>query len=288
MSARLLGAQHRGSRRRRRFTDTFATALVVLATVIVMVPLVLVLIYLVGRGIGSIDLAFFTQLPAPAGEQGGGVAQAVVGTLELLALASVIGLVIGIGTGVFVAEYPDHPLVPTVRLLSDALIGVPAIVMGIVAYALLVLPLRHFNALSGGVSLGLIMIPYVVRGTDEVMRLVPNVVREAGFALGLPRWRVVLQIVIPSAASGIITGAMLAMARVAGEAAPLLFTAFGNQYWNFDPLKPVAALPLVIYTYSISPYDSWHRIASAASLVLVAFVLVTTLVTRFVFRRRMR
>jgi len=288
VSARLLGAQHRGSRRRRRFTDTFATALVVLATVIVMVPLVLVLIYLVGRGIGSIDLAFFTQLPAPAGEQGGGVAQAVVGTLELLALASVIGLVIGIGTGVFVAEYPDHPLVPTVRLLSDALIGVPAIVMGIVAYALLVLPLRHFNALSGGVSLGLIMIPYVVRGTDEVMRLVPNVVREAGFALGLPRWRVVLQIVIPSAASGIITGAMLAMARVAGEAAPLLFTAFGNQYWNFDPLKPVAALPLVIYTYSISPYDSWHRIASAASLVLVAFVLVTTLVTRFVFRRRMR
>ena len=288
MSAHLLRAERRGARRRRRVTNGVATALVVLATAIVMLPLVLVLVYLVGRGIGSIDLAFFTQLPAPAGESGGGVAQAVVGTLELLAIAGVVGLVVGIGTGVFVAEYPGHPLVPTVRLLSDALIGVPAIVMGIVAYALLVLPLRHFNALSGGVSLGLIMIPYVVRGTDEVMRLVPDMVREAGFALGLPRWRVVLQIVVPSAASGIITGAMLAMARVAGEAAPLLFTAFGNQYWNFDPLKPVAALPLVIYTYSISPYDSWHRIASAASLVLVVFVLVTTLVTRFVFRRRTR
>jgi len=288
VSARLLRGEHHGARGRRRFANGVATALVVLATAVVMLPLVLVLVYLVGRGIGSIDLAFFTQLPAPAGESGGGVAQAVVGTLELLAIAGVIGLVVGIGTGVFVAEYPGHPLVPTVRLLSDALIGVPAIVMGIVAYALLVLPLRHFNALSGGVSLGLIMIPYVVRGTDEVMRLVPDMVREAGFALGLPRWRVVLQIVVPSAASGIITGAMLAMARVAGEAAPLLFTAFGNQYWNFDPLKPVAALPLVIYTYSISPYDSWHRIASAASLVLVVFVLATTLLTRFVFRRRTR
>ncbi len=288
MTARLLTGREHARRRRRRFTDRLATGLVVLATLIVMTPLALVLVYLVGRGIGSINLAFFTQLPAPAGEAGGGVAQAAVGTLELLVVASAIGLVIGIGTGVFVAEYPGHPLVPTVRLLSDALIGVPAIVMGIVAYALLVVPLRHFNGLSGGVSLGLIMIPYVVRATDEVMRLVPTMVREAGFALGLPRWRVILQIVIPSAASGIVTGAMLAMARVAGEAAPLLFTAFGNQYWNFDPLKPVAALPLVIYTYSISPYDSWHRIASAASLVLVVFVLVTTLLTRFVFARRAR
>ncbi|HKI58182.1 MAG TPA: phosphate ABC transporter permease PstA [Trueperaceae bacterium] len=277
-----------GASRRRRTANAAATAMVVLAALAVLTPLVLVLVYLVGQGIGAIDLAFFTQLPAPAGEAGGGVAQAVVGTLELLALAAVIGLVIGIGTGVFVAEYPDHPLVPTVRLLSDALIGIPAIVMGLVAYALLVVPLRHFNGLSGGVSLGLIMIPYVVRATDEVMRLVPGVVREAGFALGLPRWRVILQIVLPSAASGIVTGAMLAMARVAGEAAPLLFTAFGNQYWNFDPLKPVAALPLVIYTYSISPYDSWHRIASAASLVLVAFVFATTLLTRFVFARRAR
>lgn len=277
-----------GASRRRRFNDATATVLVVLAALVVLTPLVLVLVYLVGRGLGAINLAFFTQLPAPAGEAGGGVAQAFVGTLELLAVASAIGLTIGIGTGVFVAEYPDHPLVPPVRLLSDALIGIPAIVMGLVAYALLVLPLRHFNGLSGGVSLGLIMIPYVVRATDEVMRLVPDVVREAGFALGLPRWRVVLQIVIPSAASGIVTGAMLAMARVAGEAAPLLFTAFGNQYWNFDPLKPVAALPLVIYTYSISPYDSWHRIASAASLVLVLFVLITTLLTRFVFARRAR
>jgi phosphate transport system permease protein len=276
------------ARRRRRLLNGVATGLVALSAVIVLTPLVLVLIYLVGRGIGSLDLAFFTQLPAPAGEPGGGVAHAIAGTLELLLIASAIGLVIGIGTGVFVAEYPGHPLVPTVRLLSDALIGIPAIVMGLVAYALIVVPLHHFNGLSGGVSLGLIMIPYVVRATDEVMRLVPRTVREAGFALGLPRWRVIVSVVIPSAASGIVTGAMLAMARVAGEAAPLLFTAFGNQYWNFDPLKPIAALPLVIYTYSISPYDSWHRIASASSLVLVVFVLVTTALTRFVFARRAR
>ncbi len=279
------GGRGRG---RRRLVNGVATGLVALSAVIVLTPLVLVLIYLVGRGIGSLDLAFFTQLPAPAGEPGGGVAHAIAGTLELLLIASAIGLVIGIGTGVFVAEYPGHPLVPTVRLLSDALIGIPAIVMGLVAYALIVVPLHHFNGLSGGVSLGLIMIPYVVRATDEVMRLVPRTVREAGFALGLPRWRVIVSVVIPSAASGIVTGAMLAMARVAGEAAPLLFTAFGNQYWNFDPLKPMAALPLVIYTYSISPYDSWHRIASASSLVLVVFVLVTTALTRFVFARRAR
>ncbi|HKJ93592.1 MAG TPA: hypothetical protein VJ957_10500, partial [Longimicrobiales bacterium] len=162
MTARLLSGPDRARRRRRRVTNAFATGTIVLAAAIVLTPLVLVLVYLIGRGVGSINLAFFTQLPAPAGESGGGVAQAVVGTLELLALASVIGLVIGIGTGVFVAEYPDHPLVPLVRLLSDALIGIPAIVMGIVAYALLVVPLRHFNGLSGGVSLGLIMIPYVV------------------------------------------------------------------------------------------------------------------------------
>ncbi len=283
------GLELQGSRRRRRRVgDAVATGVVVLATLVVLTPLALVLVYLVGRGLGSIDLAFFTQLPAPAGEAGGGVAQAVVGSLELLLIAAVLGLTIGIGTGIFVAEYPDHPLVPSVRLFSDALIGIPAIVMGLVAYALLVVPLRHFNALSGGMALGLIMVPYVVRATDEVMRLVPVSVREAGYALGLPRWRVVLSIVVPGAASGIITGAMLALARVAGEAAPLLFTAFGNQYWNFDPLKPVAALPLVIYTYSISPYDSWHRIASASSLVLVAFVLVTTAVTRSVFAKRVR
>lgn len=288
MTVRSLAKHGRSNRLRRRFADAFATGVIVLAAAIVLTPLVLVLAYLIGRGVGSLDLAFFTQLPAPAGEPGGGVAHAIVGTLELLVIASVIGLTIGIGTGVFVAEYPAHPLVPTVRLLSDALIGIPAIVMGLVAYALIVVPFHHFNGLSGGVSLGLIMIPYVVRATDEVMRLVPGTVREAGFALGLPRWRVIVSIVIPSAASGIITGAMLAMARVAGEAAPLLFTAFGNQYWNFDPLKPIAALPLVIYTYSISPYDSWHRIASASSLVLVVFVLLTTALTRFVFARRAR
>jgi phosphate transport system permease protein len=269
-------------------TNTLATAVIVGLTLMVLTPLVLVLTYLVRDGLGSINLAFFTQLPRPAGEPGGGVAHAVVGSLELLVMAGALGLSIGIGTGIFVAEYPTHPLVPSVRVLSDALIGIPAIVMGLVAYGLIVARFHHFNALSGGVALGLIMVPYVVRATDEVLRLVPLSVREAGYALGLPRWRVTVSIVLPGASSGIITGAMLALARVAGEAAPLLFTAFGNQFWNLDPLKPVAALPLVIYNYSISPYDAWHRIASAASLVLVAFVLVTTALTRFAFRRPTR
>lgn len=275
-------------RRQRRLVDGVMTGVIVLAAAVVLTPLVLVLIYLVGDGLGSINWAFFTQLPRPAGEPGGGVAHAVVGSLELLAIAGVLGLTLGIGTGIFIAEYPRHPLVPPVRLLSDALIGIPAIVMGLVAYGLIVAPMGRFNGLSGGVALGLIMVPYVVRATDEVLRLVPVSVREAGYALGLPRWRVTLSIVVPSASAGIITGAMLALARVAGEAAPLLFTAFGNQFWNLDPLKPVAALPLVIYNYSISPYDSWHRIASAASLVLVVFVLVTTALTRFAFRRPSR
>ncbi len=279
----------RGSRRRRRrLVDAAMAAVVVLATVLVLTPLVLVLAYLVKDGVGSINWAFFTQLPRPAGEPGGGVAHAVLGSLELLTIAGVIGLTIGIGTGIFIAEYPRHPLVPAVRLLSDALIGIPAIVMGLVAYGLIVVPMGNFNGLSGGVALGLIMVPYVARATDEVLRLVPVSVREAGYALGLPRWRITLSIVVPSATSGIITGAMLALARVAGEAAPLLFTAFGNQFWNVDPLKPVAALPLVIYNYSISPYDSWHRMASAASLVLVVMVLVATALTRFAFRRPSR
>ncbi len=273
-----------GRRRRRSLVDHAATGTIVLLTLIVLTPLVLILAYLVGNGISSINWAFFTQLPRPAGEPGGGVAHAVVGSLELLAIAGVLGLIVGIGTGVFVAEYPRHPLVPSVRVLSDALIGIPAIVMGLVAYGLIVVRLGRFNALSGGVALGLIMVPYVVRATDEVLRLVPLSVREAGYALGLPRWRVTLWIVVPGAASGIITGAMLALARVAGEAAPLLFTSFGNQFWNLDPLKPIAALPLVIYNYTISPYDDWHRMASAASLVLVGFVLVTTALTRFAFR----
>lgn len=272
--------------RRRRAGDLAARLAIALGAAAVLVPLFLVLWYLVSTGISAIDWNFFVRLPRPVGQEGGGVAHAIVGSAVLVGIAAAIGVVVGVGAGIFLAEYPNHPLVPTVRLMSDVLTGVPAIVMGLVAYGAIVVTMGRFSALSGGVALGLITIPYVVRATEEVLRLIPVSVREAGLALGLPRWRVLLSVVLPSAAPGIITGVMLAVARVAGEAAPLLFTAFGNQFWNRGLDQPIAALPLVIYTYSIAPYPEWHRLASAASLVLVALVLITTLLTRLVFRRK--
>lgn len=272
--------------RARRLKNWAATGIIVLLSALVILPLVLVMYYLVVDGLSSIDWAFFTRLPAPVGQEGGGVANAIVGTGLLIGLAAIIGVVVGVGSGILIAEYPNNRLVPAVRLMSDVLTGVPAIVMGLVAYSAIVVTMGRFSALSGGVALGLIMIPYVVRATEEVLKLVPRSVREAGYALGLPRWRVILSIVLPEAVVGIITGVMLAVARVAGEAAPLLFTAFGNQFWNRDLTRPIDALPLAIYRYAISPYPEWHRLASAASLILVGLVLITTLVTRFAFRRR--
>ena len=272
--------------RARRLKNWAATGIIVLLTALVILPLVLVMYYLLVDGLSSIDWAFFTRLPAPVGQEGGGVANAIVGTGVLIGLAAIIGVAVGVGSGILIAEYPNNRLVPAVRLMSDVLTGVPAIVMGLVAYSSIVVTMGRFSALSGGVALGLIMIPYVVRATEEVLKLVPRSVREAGYALGLPRWRVILSIVLPEAVVGIITGVMLAVARVAGEAAPLLFTAFGNQFWNRDLTRPIDALPLAIYRYSISPYPEWHRLASAASLILVGLVLTTTLVTRFAFRRR--
>ena len=276
------------NRRQRRVTDWVATGLVVLGSLLVLTPLLFVLYYLISQGIAAVNWDFFTKLPAPVGQEGGGVAHAIVGSGILLLIASAIGITLGVGAGIFIAEFPANRLVPSVRLMSDVLLGIPAIVMGLVAYGIIVSTMGHFSALSGGVALGFIMIPYVVRATEEVLKLVPRSVREAGYALGLPRWRIMLSVVLPSAAGGIITGVMLALARVAGEAAPLLFTAFGNRFWNLNLTKPIAALPLVIYNYSISPYDEWHRLASAASLILVVFILLTTLITRFVFSRRPR
>ena len=287
MSSAVFG-QSGTNRRQRRVTDWVATGLVVLGSLLVLTPLLFVLSYLISQGIAAVNWDFFTKLPAPVGQEGGGVAHAIVGSGILLLIASAIGITLGVGAGIFIAEFPANRLVPSVRLMSDVLLGIPAIVMGLVAYGIIVSTMGHFSALSGGVALGFIMIPYVVRATEEVLKLVPRSVREAGYALGLPRWRIMLSVVLPSAAGGIITGVMLALARVAGEAAPLLFTAFGNRFWNLNLTKPIAALPLVIYNYSISPYDEWHRLASAASLILVVFILLTTLITRFVFSRRPR
>ncbi|MFK7602140.1 phosphate ABC transporter permease PstA [Deinococcus sp. SM5_A1] len=253
--------------------------LILLATLLVVAPLILIFVYLIREGIGAINLDFFTKVPAPEGETGGGLLNAITGSLIMLAMASVFGVLIGLAGGIFLAEYPRHPLMPGIRLVSDVLAGIPAIVMGLVAYGLIVLKFG-FSGFAGALALGFLMIPIVVRTTEEVLKLVPQTVREAGLSLGLPQWLVTLRIVLPAAAGGIITGVMLALARVAGEAAPLIFTAFGNPNVNFDPSKPMSALPLEIYRGATSAYDENQRMAKAGALLLIVLIFVTSLLAR--------
>jgi phosphate transport system permease protein len=272
--------------RARRVRNSLAAALIALGTALVLLPLVLILAQLIIQGLSSLNLAFFTQLPRPVGETGGGMGQAIVGSFILVAIALVLGTTIGIGTGVYLAEYAESRLSRVVRVMSDVLAGVPAIVVGLVVYALLVRPMRNYSAIAGGVALGLIMIPIIVRATEGVLRLVPTSVREAGLALGLPRWKVTLAITLPAALPGIITGVMLAVARVAGEAAPLLFTALGTTFWPQGLVGPISALPLQVYQYAISAYPEENRLAWAGALVLVVLVFVASLVARLATRRR--
>ncbi|WP_216323059.1 phosphate ABC transporter permease PstA [Deinococcus aestuarii] len=269
----------------RRVKNLLMGALILLATVIVVAPLILIFVYLLREGLGAMNLAFFTRTPAPEGEAGGGLLNAITGSLTMLAMASVIGVGVGVAGGIFLAEYPRHPLMPSVRMLSDVLAGIPAIVMGLVAYGLLVLQFG-FSSIAGALALGFLMIPIVVRTTEEVLKLVPLTVREAGLALGLPQWLVILRIVLPAAAGGIVTGVMLALARVAGEAAPLLFTAFGNVSVNLDPTKPMSALPLEIYRGATSAYDENQRLAKAGALLLITLIFLTSLLARWASRRR--
>ena len=239
------------------------------------------------KGIGALNLDFFTKTPAPAGETGGGVANAIVGTLVIVAIAALIALPIGVGAGTYLAEYGRGRFPDLVRLLADVLTGVPSIVVGLLAYQLVVVRMHHFSALAGGVALAALMLPPIVRTTEEILRRVPREYTEAALALGAPRWRAILQIGYPAAAGGLITGIMLALARAAGETAPLLFTAFGNTFWNVNPTQPTAALPLQIYQYAISPYDDWHRQAWAAALVLVTLVLIVSAIARIATRSSM-
>lgn len=269
----------------RKIRNLFMGALITLATLIVVAPLILIFFYLLKEGIGAMNADFFTKVPAPEGEKGGGMLNAILGSLEMLAMASVIGVVVGVAGGIFLSEYPRHPLMPTIRMLSDVLAGIPAIVMGLVAYGLVVLKFG-FSGLAGALALGFLMIPIVVRTSEEVLKLVPQTVREAGLALGLPKWLVTLRIVLPAAAGGIITGIMLALARVAGEAAPLLFTAFGNNQVNTNPLKPMSALPLEIYRGATSAYDENQRLAKAGALLLITLIFVTSLLARRFSRRK--
>ncbi len=270
---------------RRRFTDHAMTGVAVLTVVLVLVPLFAIFAYLVYRGVGSINWAFLTQTPKPVGEAGGGMANAIVGSVLILALASVIGVPLGVGAGIYLAEYGRNRFGDAIRFTADVLNGVPSIVVGIVAYSIVVLYQRHFSALAGGVALAIMMIPTITRTTEEMLLLVPRALREAAYGLGIPRWRTTLSITLRTATSGVITGIMLAFARVAGETAPLLFTAFGNQFWNLRANQPTAALPLQIFNYAISPYDEWHRQAWAGALVLIVLIVSAVAAVRFAVRR---
>ncbi len=275
----------RFSRWRRTLADRTATLVAIIMVILVIAPLLAIFGYLVVRGIGSLNLAFFTHIPVPVGEKGGGMANAIVGSGLILLIASIIGVPLGIGAGIYVAEFGRGRIGWLIRFTADVLNGVPSIVIGIVAYALVVLRQKHFSALSGGVALGIMMIPTITRTTEEVLLMVPNSVREAALGLGIARWRATISITLRTATAGVITGIMLAFARVAGETAPLLFTAFGNQFWNLNPNQPTAALPLQIFTYAISPFDEWHRLAWAGALVLIVMIVGSVAVVRIVARR---
>ena len=271
---------------RRRGVSIVMVSLTCLAAAVAVVPLVVILAYLLKQGASALSLSFFTSMPKPVGEVGGGMANAIVGTLILIGVASAVGLPVGIGAGLYLAERRGTRLADLVRFLADVLNGLPSIVMGIFAWQFLVRPIGHFSALAGGAAIGAMMIPLVTRTTEEMVRTVPQSLREAALALGYPRWRTSLQIVLRTALGGIVTGVLVAVARVAGETAPLLFTALGNQFWSTKLTQPIAALPLQIFTYAISPYDDWHAQAWAGALVLIGLVLVISVIARFVTRGR--
>jgi phosphate transport system permease protein len=271
----------------RRGVNAFVTFAAAFAVILVLLPLGAVFGYLIYKGIGSINWAFLTQTPKPVGEPGGGMANAIAGSAFILLIASTIGVPIGIGAGIYLAEYGRNQFGNAIRFTADVLNGVPSIVVGIVAYAIVVLSQGHFSALAGGVALAIMMIPTITRTTEEMLLLVPNAVREAAYGLGVSRWRTTLSITLRTATSGVITGVMLAFARVAGETAPLLFTAFGNQYWNWKINQPTAALSLQIFTYAISPFDEWHRQAWAGALILIVLIVLAVSAVRIVASRGM-
>jgi phosphate transport system permease protein len=270
----------------RNFKNALMQAIAFLCAILVVVPLFLVLYHLIKEGFSSINLAFFTQLPKPVGEPGGGMANAIVGTFILLVQAALFGVPVGVLGGVFLSEYGSSRFNRWIRFAADVLNGVPSITWGMVVYALVVVPMHGYSALAGGIVLGMMMIPLVMRTTEEVLQLVPGGYREAALALGIAKWRAIVQIVVRTALKGIITGILLALARVAGETAPLIFTAFGNHFWTHKLTDPISAMPLQIFAYAISPYDDWHRLAWAGALVLVMFVLVINISVRLLTRDR--
>lgn len=271
---------------RRRVVNGVMTGVVAIAAVLTTLPLLFILYHLVKQGASSLSVDFFTRMPAPVGEGKSGMANAIVGTLILIGIACGIGLPVGIGAGLYLADFRGSKLATAVRFLADVLNGLPSIVIGIFAWQFLVVPLGHFSALAGGVALAAMMIPMVTRTTEEMVRLVPTALREAALALGYSRARTALTVVLRTATAGIVTGVLVAVARIAGETAPLLFTAFGNNFWSIRLDQPTAALPLQIFAYAISPYDEWHRLAWAGALVLIAVVFIISVAARFATRSK--
>jgi phosphate transport system permease protein len=270
----------------RKIKSALASAISFVSAVLVIAPLALIFFHLIRNGASSVNWAFFTELPKPVGVAGGGMANAIVGSFELLGFASLIGIPIGVLGGVYLAEYGTTRGNWALRFIADVLNGVPSITWGVVVYGLAVLPFKGFSAFAGALALGLMMIPLIMRTTEEVVLLVPNGYREAALALGIARWKTIVHIVMKTASKGIITGILLALARVAGETAPLLFTAFGNRFWNHDPTQPIAAVPLQIFSYAISPYEDWHRQAWAGALVLLTTIFLINVAVRVVTRDR--
>jgi phosphate transport system permease protein len=270
----------------RKTKDKAMTLLAFLCVLVAVVPLFLIFFYTVRQGIGAVNLDFFLQMPKPVGEQGGGMANALVGTLILIGLGSVLGVPVGIFAGIYLAEHGNNPFGAAVRFLTDVLSGIPSIVVGVVAYMLVVVPMRTFSAIAGGVALGILMIPTITRTTEEMIKLVPHSYREAGLALGLPQWKTTIRIIFPAALKGITTGVLLGIARAAGETAPLLFTALGNRFWSTALNEPIASLTVFIYDYAKSPFEDWIQQAWAAALILILLIFVLNLTFRFATRGR--
>jgi phosphate transport system permease protein len=271
----------------RRWVSNVMVGLMLVAVIVAVAPLLFILLNLIVKGASSLSFDFFTRMPVPAGETGGGVAHAIVGTLIIVGLASCFGLPIGIGAGIFCAEYPGTRLAKATRFVADVMNGTPSIVVGVFAWTLIVARQKHFSALAGACALAMLMIPMVLRTTEELIKLVPHSLREAALALGYPRWRTSLSIILRTALPGIVTGSLLAVARTAGETAPLLFTALGSQFMSFHINEPMAALPLTVFTYATGPYEEWHRYAWATALVLILVVMVLSIAARLATRQRL-
>ncbi|MSM38262.1 MAG: phosphate ABC transporter permease PstA [Geobacter sp.] len=269
----------------RSLKNGLMTLLMVTATLAVLTPLVIIFLHILKMGASSINLDFFTQIPKPTGETGGGMANGLMGSAIMIAMASCIGLPVGVLGAVYLTEYGGNRLSTVIRFSADVLAGIPSIITGMVAYTLLVVPMKNFSALAGAVSLAMIMIPIVLRTTEEQLKMVPGTLREASLALGVPLWRTTLKVTLASARTGIVTGVLLAIARIAGETAPLLFTALGNQFWSRKMTEPMAAIPLQIFNFAISPYDDWHRLAWAGALVLVVIMFTLSLAARYFGRQ---